>query len=341
MKKWIIVLFCAFMVSIMPVSAQEQFASAVEWSPDFSRLAIGYNGGGLAIFETATDNPIRDFSLSTADIVHITEIQWHPTESNILAVIVRTIGQDEAYILNSANGEIIDILEGFERQSPNFWVTNLSWNTEDNLLAVSIQIGIGSFSSSHQVLIYDTQSMTSPELITVISEIPDSVAGLAWKPESSLLVIVSATGYFYVWDQNLASAGTFSVWDQDLTAIDTRLQLPTGISDVVWSVDGSLLAGVNTLRLVEQTIYIFDAEDWSYYTIPQPFGTSGIAWNSNSSEFVVNGGGGIVTIDARNGKILQQIYPNRVLNAVWNENGAGILYAENSGVINEILFSSD
>ena len=126
MKKWIIVLFCAFILSIMSVSAQEQFASAVEWSPDFSRLAIGYNGGGLAIFETATDKPIRDFSLSIADIVHITEIQWHPTESNILAVNISTLAQYEAYILNVATGDVIDILEGFERQSVNFWVTNLS-----------------------------------------------------------------------------------------------------------------------------------------------------------------------------------------------------------------------
>src|SRR6187549_3096123 len=80
---WIVLVLWLF---AMPLAAQEEaYISAIAYSKDGNRLALGYSDGGLEVFDVE-GTVLGDRLFGDQALNPILSIEWHPFNNNLLLV---------------------------------------------------------------------------------------------------------------------------------------------------------------------------------------------------------------------------------------------------------------
>ncbi|MEO8611114.1 MAG: WD40 repeat domain-containing protein [Chloroflexota bacterium] len=284
---------------------QQTYISSLAWSPDGSKVAIGYATPYcdsdpqfyiIHILDPVTRNVIQNLTGSTCSI---TSLDWSPDGTKVAASSLDDWG---LRVWDAQTGQLVSTI-----QVGGQGVCSVKWKPDGFQLAAA--------GCSNGTALID------PNTGKGIGSPPIGGTSLAWSPDGSKLV--SGSGY----------EGAVRVADMNADQQIMYLEGHTaGISNVSWSPDGTLLVSAGGID--DPTIRIWDAESGENTLILEEHtgAIRGVAWSPDSTRLVSASSDGTVRIwDLTIGQLLETFSNTYPIYAVdWSPDGTQLAYGGSS-----------
>jgi hypothetical protein len=193
-------------ISVGNATAQNGTAS-LSWRADDNQIAgVLFSGGFFAVY-----NPLNGIRTDIGVEQPLSSIQWHPTNSNIIA----TGSMNGGVQIRSANGQLIS----------SFQVTSkplifLGWSPDASMIAF---VSGNSAEIGQEIIVINASTGIILTQIDIPNEQYGTVVNTKWSNDSKLVVGVSTNGYVSVWDALSGNLVDQIVDDsQYLGAVDIR-----------------------------------------------------------------------------------------------------------------------
>lgn len=275
---------------------------AIDWSPDGSKLAIGYVSGELEIIDTATGQII--FSDNSRKF--ISSLDWSPTCQQLAIGQQNELDESASQVIDPINGEILR-----QHNSHEWIISSVAWSPDGTLLADALQKDAGQ-NATWEMRIWDIT--TIPSTAVAHYEIPTHT--IAWSPDGTRIAVTNLYGVQTRIIESETGEVIINLADFDA-------------SSAVWSPDGNLIAS----GTYESKIYVWDANtgqeilSFPYESIP-----TAITWSPDGTR-IANGSftHGVDVWDITTGQHLRNYTAQRGVWAVaWSPDGGQIAYGDNN-----------
>jgi len=269
-----------------------QIGVAIDWSIDGIKLAVGYQGGVVEIFDARSGETLWTHQFS--DVVN--SLNWHPTNPDRLAIGGGNPARAEGIveILDVATNQIVLTLDGGEA------ISSISWSPDGTKLVAASNTIAQSVTARNELRIWDT---TTGELLTAIAPVSlGNINAVSWSPDGR--EIAGGTSDYLV-----------AIWDANTGNVLHTLQGHTAaILSMAWNYDGSMLA--STSFGLDNTLRIWDTvSGQNLATFPTNF-AGDVVWNPIRNELAVAEGQAVRLLDATTGDELAAFPANGLQQAV-------------------------
>ncbi|MCL4250204.1 MAG: hypothetical protein KJ065_18795 [Anaerolineae bacterium] len=155
-------------------------AKYLDWNKMGNRLAIGYQGGRVEVWDTELNTSI--FELPAPQPYFFSDLQWSPIDDAILAVARGTPpdGWMSVLVINVETGNTLLTLDGYP------FVTSIAWSPDGQLLAAGISPETTETASTrHELRIWD--ATTGALLHELLAPNATGIVDVTWNPNGSVI----------------------------------------------------------------------------------------------------------------------------------------------------------
>lgn len=155
-------------------------ASYLDWNKTGNRLAIGYQGGRVEVWDTELNTSIFELPAPQPDL--LTDLQWSPVDDAVLAVARGTPpgGWMSVLVINVQTGTTILTLDGYP------FVTSVAWSPDGQLLAAGISPETTETASTrHELRIWD--ATTGALLHELLPPNATGIVDVTWNPNGNVI----------------------------------------------------------------------------------------------------------------------------------------------------------
>jgi WD40 repeat protein len=309
----LVAVLCSFFTVEFPFRALAQNTSsvtAIDWSADGTRLAIGHQDGILEILDVPSSQILLSYPPSA---LAVNSVAWSPAELNIVAV-------------STARGTL-DILDVTDPQylisfDPAEEVRAIAWSPDGTQLASTSARNVPPAGVQHKVNIWNA---TTGELVSVLEgQHTNTIISLAWSPDGTRLASGSTDSNTVVWD--VSTATPIIILEGDNIG---------SVNALAWSPDGSRLATSNLdIAIPESTLRIGDVASGQPLVTYMGSFVRSISWRPNAEQLAVADGDTVLFLDAMTGEQIDVIQAFDSVHSVdWHPAGEDIAYDVNGSVL--------
>lgn len=289
---------------------------AVSWSPDETRIAVGFEDGRVEIHNVNT--PSMPIILVGHSGIVIT-LAWHPTNS-LLAT-----GSDDGTVKlwNSTSGENVLTYNDFDS-----YIDKVSWSPDGDYLLVTEN------NNSPDIRVWSTDITYQAPVFT---DTGPTAYVVEWHPSNELIAIGNVTGTVHIRDAN-----SFNLLYEIGTPPQDFIMRGEQIMQLAWSPNGNyiltgslgsqvILWNVNTHQK-QFTLAPYDAEETDFFLQRNV----AVWFNSSGNQFsALSGNGTLRTWSTSNGNVLstRQIEDSPIYAAEVSPDGTKLAYVGTSGVL--------
>jgi WD40 repeat protein len=279
----------------------------VDWKPDGTVIALGYDDGSLEIWDANATRIITTFQLPGS----IHGFKWNSLDDRLVGVSTNENFEGVIWTLDTLTGERIDGLSG------EFVVGDFDWNPTGDMVVSTDFIGMGSQNLVH---LWDA---TLEQFHTFQALDHYEFYSADWHPtEQRWIALAEADGTLAIWDTQenvvLSITSVSEMEEYDL------------LQDISWNPNGDRLATVTYTENVE--IWSWNGEILDsiieFPHEPNIFGAAQIIWSPDGNYLAIVEGSLVRILDAETGSQIAATPPLTFLySAAWSPDSRAIVYA--------------
>jgi WD40 repeat protein len=277
-------------------------ATAVQWAPDNSRVAVGNDDGTIQVWSLETGNIVAVLGGHTSGV---SSLAWSP-DSRWLATSGRS--DHNVRVWEAATGELMAVLEGHTAE-----VTAISWSAD------SKQVASTGFDS---VLRIWNVAQEQQEISYQVNALGPALA-LTWSPDGAQIVVSGQTGLVQIRPPNRN--------ERTITLDGHTLPVPA----LAWATDNSRFAsGDNGGQLLVWETAVTDSSEPSL-TIPAGGSIRHVTWAPDNSMLAANVGPTTRFWDTATGNLLYTLDNQHPFsgNSAWSPDGKLLATVGSDGLV--------